>query len=75
MDETGGARLQGSAPTGAGGHAAMEMMREDTLDKRAATNKTASLWLDAWMVSLINIVSVSTPAASTEGTPFLPSIL
>lgn len=41
-----------AVPTGAGGLAAMEMMREDTLDKRPTEKKIASLWLDAWMVSL-----------------------
>ena len=59
--ENGGETQQAQAPTGAGGHAAMEMMREDTLDKRSASNKTASLWLDAWMVSF-STSSLATPS-------------
>ena len=63
----GGEPQQAQAPTGAGGHAAMEMMRQDTLDKRAASAKTSSVWLDAWMVSFLPLTPfVSTPLE--EGT-------
>jgi len=58
---------QAATPTGAGGQAAMAMMREDTLGaKPAAGAKAASLWLDAWMDPMANANAFSSCVATAD---------